>query len=96
MATNRQRHYDDGSVFQRSWDGLWIARQDLGQGADGRRRRWLRRWLEDVARPTIRPSTWRDYETTVRRHLIPNLGSTRLTRLTPAEVVWQDTPVAEA
>jgi integrase len=110
-------------VFQRSWDGLWITRLDLGQGADGRRRRWqaasrtrngalqslraarqqltttealglpsltvaawLRRWLEDVARPTVRPSTFRDYEATVRRHLIPNLGSTRLTRLTPADV----------
>ena len=47
---------------------------------------WLHRWLEDVARPTVRPSTWRDYETTVRRHLIPSLGSTRLTRLTPADV----------
>ena len=47
---------------------------------------WLRRWLEDVARPTVRPSTWRDYETAVRRHLIPNLDSTRLTRLTPGDV----------
>jgi integrase len=47
---------------------------------------WLRRWLRDVARPTVRPSTLRDCETTVRRHLIPNLGCTRLTRLTPGDV----------
>jgi integrase len=123
MATDRQRHYGDGTVFQRSWDGLWVARLDLGQGADGRRRRWqaasrtrnsalqslrgarqqhtttgtlglpsltvagwLRRWLEDVARPTVRPSTWRDYETTVRRHLIPSLGGQKLARLTPGDV----------
>ena len=118
-----QRPYGDGSLFQRSSDGLWVARLETGRDGDGMRRRWqcagrsrtvvlaalrqaridqatsavpvpqgltvagwLRRWLEDVARPTVRPSTFRDYATTVRRHLIPSLGSTRLTRLTPGDV----------
>jgi len=123
MATNRHRQYGDRTVFQRSWDGLWGARLDLGRGTDGRRRRWqaasrtrnsalqslrgarqqhtttgtlglpsltvagwLRRWLEDVARPTVRLSTWRDYVTPVRRHLIPSLGGQKLARLTPGDV----------
>jgi hypothetical protein len=36
MATNRQRHYGDGTVFQRSWNGLWITRLDRGPATDGR------------------------------------------------------------
>ncbi|MFZ4485275.1 MAG: hypothetical protein ACOYO9_01685 [Candidatus Nanopelagicales bacterium] len=40
MTADRQRHYGEGTVFQRSCDGLWIARLEIGRGPDGRRRRW--------------------------------------------------------
>lgn len=118
MTTVRQRHYGEGTVFQRASDGLWIARLESGRGPDGRRQHWqaasrtrrgalqalqalqatrlhrsdglpmagtawtlagwLRHWLESIAQPTVRPTTWRDYETVIRRHLIPTLGSIRL------------------
>ncbi|MDQ5975519.1 MAG: hypothetical protein QG661_2728 [Actinomycetota bacterium] len=118
MTTDRQRHYGEGTVFQRAADGLWIARLELGRGPDGRRQRWqaasrtrhgaveslraarlhrserrpvggpvwtvagwLRHWLGSIAQPTVRPTTWRDYETVIRRHLIPALGSIRLADL---------------
>ena len=123
MTTDRQRHYGEGTMFQRSSDGLWIARLEVGSGPDGRRRRWqaasrtrrealqalrdtrlhraasrlpegpawtvagwLRHWLESIVQPTVRPTTWRDYESVVRRHLIPALGSIRLADLMADDV----------
>ena len=123
MTTDRQRHYGEGTVFQRASDGLWIARLEIGQGPDGCRRRWqaasrtrrgalqalraarlhrsdglpiagsawtvagwLRHWLESIAKPTVRPTTWRDYETVIRRHLIPAVGSIRLADLMADDV----------
>lgn len=47
---------------------------------------YLTRWLEEVARPRVRPGTYRGYEQLVRVHLIPALGRKRLDRLTPADV----------
>jgi integrase len=38
---------------------------------------WLRHWLESIVQPIVRPTTWRDYEAVIRRHLIPALGSIR-------------------
>jgi integrase len=123
MTTDRQRHYGEGTVFQRAGDGLWIARLEIGSGPDGRRRRWqaasrtrlgaqeslraarlhrsaglpverpawtvtgwLRHWLESIVRPAVRPTTWRDYEAVVRRHLLPALGSIRLADLMADDV----------
>ncbi len=47
---------------------------------------YLNRWLRDVARPGVRPSVYVRYEQNVRCHLIPALGSIRLSRLTPQDV----------
>lgn len=49
-------------------------------------RQHLTCWLEEVAKPSIRPSTYRSYEQIVRNHLIPALGRNRLTALTPQHV----------
>ena len=35
---------------------------------------FLVRWLTDTARHNVRPSTYRGYEVTVRRHLEPEIG----------------------
>lgn len=32
--------YGDGSLHQDKASGLWVARLDLGFGADGKRKRW--------------------------------------------------------
>lgn len=47
---------------------------------------FLKVWLETVAKPRIRPRTYRSYEQIVRNHLVPGLGRIELQRLTPQQV----------
>jgi integrase len=60
-------------------DGLPIVaeRQTVGQ--------YLGQWLE-AARPTLRPESYRRYQDLCRLHIIPEIGSIRLARLTPGQV----------
>ena len=44
---------------------------------------FLTGWLEDTAKPSVRPSTFRGYEGKVRTHILPGLGQVRLVKLTP-------------
>ena len=44
---------------------------------------YLPMWLDQVARPTLRPKTIEGYETVIRRHLLPCIGgSTTLSVVT--------------
>ena len=47
---------------------------------------FLSRWLEDVARPAISPSTHQLYEGLIRLHINPRTGAAPLSRLTPVYV----------
>jgi integrase len=47
---------------------------------------FLRRWLDEVARPTLRVSTYDSYDDILVAHLIPGLGHLALAKLTPADV----------
>ena len=47
---------------------------------------FLRRWLDEVARPTLRASTYSSYNDILVAHLIPGLGRIALAKLTPAEI----------
>lgn len=47
---------------------------------------YLAEWLESSARRTVRPMTFVSYESIVRQHLIPDLGSTPLTKLSPQQI----------
>lgn len=47
---------------------------------------YLDRWLLDVAKPGLRASTYKSYESYVRLHLKPTLGHHRLARLGPQHV----------
>jgi integrase len=47
---------------------------------------FLRTWLDEVAKPTIRASTYASYDDIVRLHLIPGLGRIALAKLSPDEV----------
>lgn len=47
---------------------------------------FLRQWLDEVARPTLRPSTYASYDAILKTHLIPGLGHVAIAKLTPAEV----------
>lgn len=44
---------------------------------------WLDRWLEQYARPRVRPTTWGCYEYIIRVHLRPALGAVALKALRP-------------
>ena len=47
---------------------------------------WLNEWLVTYALPTVKQSTYISYEGYVRIHLGPELGSTKLTALTPEQI----------
>lgn len=47
---------------------------------------FLARWLEDVARPTVRPGTFQSYEELVRLHVVPHVGAVPLVKLRPMHV----------
>lgn len=47
---------------------------------------FLEAWLEGVARPSIRPSTYVRYERIIRLYINPYLGGVTLTKLTPPQV----------
>ncbi|MFC8490979.1 tyrosine-type recombinase/integrase [Streptomyces sp. NPDC057235] len=47
---------------------------------------WLAYWLESVVRPRRKLSTYDKYETHVRLHLVPGIGSKRLESLSVADV----------
>lgn len=47
---------------------------------------WLERWLRDVAKPNVRPSTFRRYGDIVIKHINPTIGGIPLERLSPADV----------
>lgn len=48
--------------------------------------KWLDRWLAEIHGPTVRPTTYRDYETTIRLHITPHIGTKRLDKLTPDHI----------
>ncbi|WP_310961563.1 tyrosine-type recombinase/integrase [Nocardioides terrisoli] len=45
--------------------------------------KWLGHWLETIARPGLRESSYNAYRIAVYKHLIPTLGNHRLDRLEP-------------
>ncbi|MGH8164368.1 MAG: site-specific integrase, partial [Rhodanobacteraceae bacterium] len=47
---------------------------------------FLDRWFVDVAKPTIKPSTARSYESVITHHLKPALGARALADLRPATI----------
>ena len=47
---------------------------------------WLGRWLEDYKKPTLRPSTFAGYSKDIANHILPYLGSKRLTQLKTADI----------
>lgn len=67
---------------------LLKARDDQRPVPDARLKlgTFLRTWLEDVARPSIRASTYSSYHDIVELHLVPGLGHIRLAKLSPADV----------
>lgn len=49
-------------------------------------KKWLTKWVEEVAEPNVRPSTLRGYRTSVYQWLIPLIGHHKLHELEPDHV----------
>lgn len=56
---------------------------------------YLQHWLEDSARPTIRATTYLNYSSVVRNHLIPTIGGVKLSKLSPLHVQALHTALEE-
>lgn len=111
----KRRGHGEGSIYQRSRDGRWVASIDLGY-VDGKRKRkrtihrtrkeagealsklrqakregrmvavdgrttvasYLDDWLETAVKTSVKPSTYKRYESLVRLHVKPQVGKKRL------------------
>jgi integrase len=47
---------------------------------------FLTRWVDEVARHTLRPSTLNSHASVMRRHIYPTLGDIKLSQLAPAHI----------
>lgn len=54
---------------------------------------WLKRWIEDIRGPKLRPGTKDDYARTIRLHINPHIGSKRLDRLSAQDVRVMQTSI---
>lgn len=48
--------------------------------------KWLGYWLTEIKQPDVDPKTFEWYEESVRRHIVPAIGTKRVTALTPEQV----------
>ena len=78
--TRREVHERLAEVLQTIRHGLPIPEDRLTVG------NYLTQWLEDTAKATLRPRTYRSYEEIVRLHLAPPLGLISLSKLSPGDV----------
>ena len=88
----RRRKSFYGHTRREVQEQLTRAMRDVQQGlpvaTDERQtvEQYLRRWLVDAVRPSLRPKTYTTYEGYVRLHLIPELGRIPLAKLGPHDV----------
>ena len=47
---------------------------------------WLERWLEEYKKPILRPSTYSGYCKDIENHILPYLGTKKLTQLKTSEI----------
>ena len=47
---------------------------------------WMWRWMEDYKKPILRPSTYSGYSKDIENHILPYLGTKKLTQLKTAEI----------
>lgn len=91
-AGRRRRKCFYGHTRREVQEKLTRALRELQQGlpiaTDERQtvEEFLRRWLADAVRPSVRPKTYTTYEGYVRRNLVPELGRIPLAKLGPQHV----------
>ena len=82
----RRRRIVYGKSRREVSEKLFALRKDAERGGlaePGRLtvEQYLTRWLEDGARPSVRPTTLANYRSIVRCHVLPRIGGERLARL---------------
>jgi integrase len=87
----RKRKCIYGATATEVQQALLKARANHSQGlpvAPGRQtvEQFLGDWLENTVKPSVRSTTYRSYEQTVRNHLVPELGRWPLSKLEPQSV----------
>lgn len=86
-----KRHYASGDTKTAAMKELRKATADRDGGLvfDAQNLKlgeYLRRWIEDSVKDTVRSTTYERYEQIVRKHIAPVLGSVKLKEVTPAHV----------
>lgn len=87
----RRRRHVYGKTEDEVLKKLGVLRRQLEDHgdiptADMRVGKWLTYWLDNIARPRVKPGTFTSYRTHVNRYLIPSIGRRPLSRLSAAHV----------
>src|SRR5947207_9423058 len=88
-AAGRETFYGKTRGEVREWLTTRLREQQLGLSRSRKRlttAQALTQWLEQVAKPRVRPSTFQRYSGLVEKHLVPTIGSIALEKLTPRDV----------
>lgn len=67
----------------------WVSEIDRGTAVDTTKMtvaEFLRHWLDASAKHRVRATTFEDYEATIDKHIIPEIGSIPVQRLTSSQV----------
>lgn len=83
--------YFYGRTRREVMEQLAEAQSELERGVSPEVAKWtveeyLKHWLENVAKPSVRTTTYIGYEMYVRLHLIPHLGGVQLSKLNTQQI----------
>ena len=80
----------DGKTRQIVADKMAKYRLDLAMGFAGERiptlEEYAKHWLEDVKKVALKPTSYDRLESTFTTHILPQLGSTQLDKLTAQQI----------
>jgi integrase len=85
-GAGRQTFYAKKRSEAQEWLTAQLRAKQLGLSRTGKRMstgQALSTWLEQVAKPRVRPATYTRYSGLVMQHLIPSIGAVPLEKLTP-------------
>jgi hypothetical protein len=91
VGPDGKRRYVSGRTKEETRRNLRRARGDAERGlvSDGGNvalSEYLKRWLNESVRGSVKPITHQSYEMLVDKHVVPALGNVRLSKLTPAHL----------
>ncbi|MFJ2609718.1 tyrosine-type recombinase/integrase [Streptomyces sp. NPDC087425] len=79
-ATYDEANVKLGKLQQQEREGVPVPSRSWSVGD------WLNYWIDHIVKPNREFNTYSKYESKVRLYLLPHLGKTSITRLTPAKV----------